>query len=321
MQNPLVSVLIPVYNGENTIAQAIESCLEQSYKNIEIIVCNDGSTDNTLHEINIENSDRLYIINHPSNKGIANTRNTLLKAAKGEFIAWLDADDMMDEERIELQLNFMLEKPEIDICGTWALLIGNYNYTDLKKLPANKDIVKAQLWFKNCLLQPSVMSKNFYVKENTFYNPDYDYMEDYELWYRLVDTKVIANFDKYLTFYRAPDEKLLAQKHIKYRFDEKQAKLWEIKWQKIPQKLGKDSKKIFQQFIKNNKTLRPYEIKIILKCLTIVQQYYNNPIVNQLTEYHRFRVFKNASFLQKLKHLNLGLKVFKAVKVKTEYHL
>ncbi len=318
---PLVSILIPVYNGENTIAAALESCLEQTYANIEIIVCNDGSTDNTLHEINIENSDRISIINHSTNRGIAHTRNTLLKAAKGEYIAWLDADDMMDEERIELQLNYMLANVTIDICGTWAMVVGNYNYTDLKKLPTNAELVKAQLWFKNCLLQPSVMSKNFYVKENIFYNAEFDYMEDYELWYRLSGSKTIANFEEYLTFYQAPDEKTLAQKHLKYRFDEKQAKLWDIKWQKIPQTLGKDSKKIFQQFIKSNKKLRAYEVKIILKCLSIIQTYFNQPIVNKLTEYQRFRVFKNASFLQKLKHLNLGLKVFKAIKIKTEYHL
>ena len=321
MQEPLVSILIAAYNAENTIAEAIDSCLEQSYKNIEIIVCNDGSTDDTLHEINIGNSEKIEVINHASNKGIAYTRNTLLKASNGEYIAWLDADDFMDEARIGEQLNYMLANPTIDICGSWVMLVGKNGLSELKKLPTNSNFIKAHLWFKNCLVQPSIFSRNLYKTENIFYNPDFDYMEDYELWVRLRNTKQFSNIDKYLTYYTKPDNKELEAKHIKYRFNEKQAKLWEIKWQEIPNNLGKEAKKNFQLFLKVNKKLNAYEINDILRCLKAIENNDVNKELNSFIQYHRFRVWKNGGLVYKIKNLRILLKTFSFLKFKQENNI
>ena len=104
LNNPLVSVIIPVFNAEKTIASTISSALFQTYDNFEIILVNDKSTDNTLKILKDTNDKRLRIINLRKNSGAAKARNTGISAAKGDFIAFLDADDLWNSDKLEVQL-------------------------------------------------------------------------------------------------------------------------------------------------------------------------------------------------------------------------
>lgn len=115
-RGPLVSVAIPVYNGEATIAQAVHSVLTQTHRNLEVIVVDDGSTDDTWAVLQ-SFGDSIRAIRQP-NGGIAVARNTGVQAARGEFIALMDDDDLCEPERIAVQLCFLKERPELVLCSS-----------------------------------------------------------------------------------------------------------------------------------------------------------------------------------------------------------
>ncbi len=109
--NPLVSIIIPTYNYAQYLQVAIESCVKQSYKNLEIIVVDDGSTDNTK-EITQRFVNKIVYV-YQKNMGVSGARNTGLELAKGDFITFLDADDYLTEDSIERRLNLLLERKDI----------------------------------------------------------------------------------------------------------------------------------------------------------------------------------------------------------------
>ena len=125
MNAPLVSVILPVYNCEKYIKQSIQSILSQTYKNLELIVINDGSTDGTLNTIRSLNDERIVLISQ-RNMGLPSALNEGLKIARGEFIARQDADDVSLSERIEYELKFLLENPDYGLVGCPA----NFIYED-----------------------------------------------------------------------------------------------------------------------------------------------------------------------------------------------
>jgi glycosyltransferase involved in cell wall biosynthesis len=102
--SPMVSVIIPTYNRRHTILRAIESVLAQSFTDFEILVVDDGSTDDTLETMAALTDDRIRVIRHASNRGAAAARNTGMRTARGEFIAWLDSDDEWLPDKIETQI-------------------------------------------------------------------------------------------------------------------------------------------------------------------------------------------------------------------------
>lgn len=107
---PLISVIIPVYNGERYLAEAIESVLVQTYRPIEIIVVDDGSTDNSA---GIAQSHKEINYIYQSNQGVSVARNAGIASAQGEFIAFLDADDRWTPDKLSVQMNYLLNHPEI----------------------------------------------------------------------------------------------------------------------------------------------------------------------------------------------------------------
>jgi glycosyltransferase involved in cell wall biosynthesis len=115
----IISVIIPVYNGENTIRTAIESVLKQSFSNIELIVIDDGSTDSTLEIINNINDPRLEIFSYP-NAGLAASRNRGIEKASGDFISFIDADDLWTPDKLEVQYLALQNHPETSIAYSWT---------------------------------------------------------------------------------------------------------------------------------------------------------------------------------------------------------
>ena len=116
---PLISVVIPVYNGEKTIAETIESVLNQSFSNFEIVVINDGSQDSTLDILASIQDPRLKIFSHP-NAGLSASRNRGISQSSGEFIAFLDADDLWTPDKLEAQLTALQENPNAAVAYSWT---------------------------------------------------------------------------------------------------------------------------------------------------------------------------------------------------------
>jgi glycosyltransferase involved in cell wall biosynthesis len=116
MENPLISCIVPVFNGERYLGQALESILAQTYRPIEVIVVDDGSVDGT-HQLVASYGDRVRYVFQP-NAGPPRARNLGLSMAQGEFVAFLDADDLWQPDKLSFQMACFRERPELDLCVT-----------------------------------------------------------------------------------------------------------------------------------------------------------------------------------------------------------
>lgn len=172
---PLVSVVIPVYNAEKYIKVALESILEQTYTNLEIIVCNDGSTDKSIKIVRQHKDSRITIIEAPRNKGISATLNMGILASTGKYVAIMDADDWSYPYRIEKQVELMennsevvLSSGDMDMCNEELLFKATRKYplTDksIRKVLLKYDPIvhAASIWRREALLKTDLYP--LYVK-------------------------------------------------------------------------------------------------------------------------------------------------------------
>src|SRR3989304_6831314 len=134
--NVLVSIIIPTYNCQKYIRQAIESALAQTYKNIEIIVVDDGSSDNTREEIDDLISEKKISYIYQANKGLPGARNTGIKQSKGEYLVFLDSDDIILPEKIMSQVGFMKEHPQVCLVYSRYQYFKNDNLNDVVSHPS-----------------------------------------------------------------------------------------------------------------------------------------------------------------------------------------
>jgi len=226
------TILIPSYNSEKTIKDTLTSCVQQTYKDIEILIVNDHSTDKSIDMIQqflVDNRFKLLntpvkLLNTPDGeKGIVAALNHGLKNATGDLIARLDADDMMQKNRIELQVIEFIKNSELLLCSTDAIIINENNEKLPHTLISCDDINDLDY---NCnIIHPSVMfRKNYFIENNLFYNPDFQYCEDYELWLHLKDlNKNKNNYYKRiaepLTIYRVGDPERISVKNKDIQFE------------------------------------------------------------------------------------------------------
>ncbi|CAG9433902.1 Undecaprenyl-phosphate 4-deoxy-4-formamido-L-arabinose transferase [Providencia alcalifaciens] len=180
----LVSVIIPCFNAERFIDEAIESILSQTYKNIEIIIVDDHSTDNTCNLLNqlYKNRNNIKIIYLNANKGPAHARNIGVKSSNGEYVAFLDADDISIPQRIELQMNCILQK-SADICVSPLKNFG-MRKKHINYISTSHEGLKKISTVKCPFPQPSVLGKK-YIFLNHPYNENI-VAEDYELWSKIL---------------------------------------------------------------------------------------------------------------------------------------
>jgi glycosyltransferase involved in cell wall biosynthesis len=191
------------YNAEKYISEAIQSILDQTFTDFELIIVNDGSTDTTKEKIKAFDDPRIKYYENEGNCKIIFTRNKLLKLAKGKYIAWLDADDISTKNRLLEQFNFMENNQEYGICGSWAILIdenGN-KLNEIWKPISNSESIKFQMFFSNNFITSSVFMKNFSGERYQF-SDKWTLGEDYNFWLNIIPNYKSTNIKKALTFYR-----------------------------------------------------------------------------------------------------------------------
>lgn len=203
---PLVSVIIPCYNAEKYVEQAVRSIMEQSYKNLEILITDDCSTDNTLTILQkLANEDsRIKIFQNETNQRIVKTLNALIKNSHGKYIARMDADDISLPERIEKQVELLEMHDDISFCGTNVFIIDEVGkILNKTNLPISYKENKFFLAYYSTFSHPTVMFKAGVYKQN-LYSEDFIYAEDYELWCRLFFSKNIRgeNLEEHYLEYR-----------------------------------------------------------------------------------------------------------------------
>lgn len=201
MKTPRVSVLMPAYNSEKYIAEAIESVLNQTFSDFEFIIINDGSTDGTSQIVKeyAKQDKRIKFVNHSKNKGIVGVLNEGLDLATGEYIARMDSDDISLPTRFEKQIDYMDKHPECGVLGTWFQIFGNIN--GVVKHPERIKLLN--LLVNEHVGHPTVMLRKSVIDKYDFrYNWDYRCAEDFELWSRMVLVTEIHNLPEVLLRYR-----------------------------------------------------------------------------------------------------------------------
>jgi glycosyltransferase involved in cell wall biosynthesis len=212
MKNPKVTVLMPVYNGEKYLDEAIDSILGQTFKDFEFLIVNDGSTDKTGEILKSYNDLRIKIINNEKNIGLTKSLNKGLKSARGEYIARQDADDISMPERLEKEVEFLEMHQDYAVVGTFAKII-NENSKILYFLERPVEDSKIREVFKkdNCIIHGSSMIRKACLSEIGFYNELMLRSQDYELWLRLSKKYRFANIAKYLYMWRKHNENIEAK--------------------------------------------------------------------------------------------------------------
>lgn len=202
LQIPEISVIIPVFNAASFLQESIESILNQTFSDFELIILNDKSTDESLEIIQkLQSKDnRIIIIDKEQNVGPANLRNEGINAAKGTYIALMDADDIALPTRFEKQLAVLKNNPEIGLCGTWFTFFGSKKDKIIKH-NTDPDAIKVSFLHSCNIGNPTVMFKKEVLGDLKFDN-DYVPVEDYDLWSRLLARTSFYNIPESLLYYR-----------------------------------------------------------------------------------------------------------------------
>jgi glycosyltransferase involved in cell wall biosynthesis len=199
---PRVTVLMPVFNGEKYLSQAIDSILQQSYTDFEFVIINDGSTDQTQQILETYKDPRIRLF-HQNNLGLAKSLNMGIRLSRGEYIVRMDCDDISNKNRLSIQVDHMDANPNTVVCGSWIDFIDESNTHQTWCCPTEYHNIRCHLLFSNCIPHPSViMKKNILIDNNLFYNEHLNFAQDYELWVRISRRFVVENIPEILLKYR-----------------------------------------------------------------------------------------------------------------------
>lgn len=198
---PLVSVVMPVYNGQEYLVDAIDSILSQSVSNFELLAIDDGSTDSSPRILkDYQNKDpRIRIVSRP-NRGLASTLNESIDLARGDWIARMDQDDIALPHRLARQLEW-LRDTGADLCGSWVQRFGTSDKR-IVRVHSTDSAIKMELLFCSPFAHPSVMMRTEKLRQLR-YDSTWEKAEDYDLWVRAAESGwLMTNVQEVLLHYR-----------------------------------------------------------------------------------------------------------------------
>jgi glycosyltransferase involved in cell wall biosynthesis len=201
---PKISVILPVYNAQTYLQESIQSILSQSFSDFELIIINDGSTDQSLEIIQSYTDDRIKLINQ-SNAGLPISLNRAIAIAKGQYLARQDADDISLPTRLAEQTAYLDEHPTCALLGSWAKILVDNTPTDRAlQHPYKNGDIQLKLLFFNCFVHSSVMIRKSALEKSGLYPEEREKFppEDYDLWLRIAKDFEVANIPKALLQYR-----------------------------------------------------------------------------------------------------------------------
>lgn len=234
---PEISVIMPVYNVEKYISIAVQSILDQTFENFELIIIDDASTDKTYDIINQFSDKRIIKLQNKVNKGVANTLNEGLKIVRGEFVARMDGDDISKTDRFEKQLNFMKSNPELIISGTCMELISSDGkFIKSQKKKSCNEKIKIKLFFGyTSLAHPSIIIRKQLLDLFCLrYDSAFRYAEDYDLYCRSTQYAPMGNLKEDLIQYRLHDESVSQKFHMQQQIDAKAALYLHLRRLRLP---------------------------------------------------------------------------------------
>ncbi|NBI13322.1 glycosyltransferase [[Haemophilus] felis] len=330
-KNPLVSVLICAYNVEKYIDECLNAIVNQSYKNLEIIIVNDGSIDSTLSRIKYyaNKDNRIKIIDNKTNFGFIDSLNLGIEHVKGDFLARTDADDVVKLDWIEKIITYLLSHSEVVAMGSYLTVLSeegngsklvNYyeNGQEWKNPLQHNEIVEAML-FRNPIHNNSMIMRTSVLKEfNLKFDRSYKYAEDYKFWLDVSRVGKMANYPETLVYYRFhsnqtssrynQEQNLAAQKirkiAINYHFDDLG----------IKNRIGEEI--LFGDVVKIQEELVNLSLLNKAYIQTIIYELYLSLRVNKFCYIWYFLKNKNNNFLSKKQKLKVIKRMIRPWKYK-----
>lgn len=297
-----ITVLMPVYNAQEFLAEAISSVLSQTYRDFEFLILNDGSADDSEKIILSYRDERIRYVRNESNMGLIHTLNKGLGLAKGRYIVRMDADDICRAERVEKQLAAFAADPSLVLCASnYDLIGGGTKRAASTFFHANE--LKAQLLFASSISHPTVMMLNPLRSFGITYHTEFTHCEDYRLWTELAAKGNFQILEDRLIRYRLHDKQITAR----YRQEQKEASsrirrdyLEACGWQ-----LSKDDQEVLDRIGNHQKFKVLLELQqaeqLLLKLRTLSSAVFSAADLNKV-------VRKN--WLDSCGHTSLGLQAY-----------
>lgn len=203
LDQPRVTVVMPVFNGDRYLHDAMKSILGQTLTDFEFLLIDDGSFDNSAAIISSFNDSRIRLVKNERNMGLPYTRNRGIELAAGSYIAFLDCDDIAEPTRLEKQVAFLEANPDFGLVGSWVRIIDANGRTtgEVWRHDYKPEEIPAILLFHNCLVQSAVTLRRSAIPGGG-YDRNFAYSEDYELWGRMAEGVRICNYPETLNRYR-----------------------------------------------------------------------------------------------------------------------
>lgn len=204
-ESPLVSVIMPAYNAEKYINRSIDSILNQTYTNLELIIVEDCSTDNTYNRILMHQDSRIKLFKNEKNKGIAFSTNFAIKQSRGDYIALMDDDDIAALNRIDVTMDYLLNHEEVDIVGGAGIMIDENDNILAMHLPRNNpNVIKASLLFRDCMWNgTTTIRKKVFWENNIWYRDNYCGIQDFQFFMEASKVVKITNVNSVLLYWRS----------------------------------------------------------------------------------------------------------------------
>lgn len=191
--NEKISIIMPVYNCERFVGQAIESIKRQTLKNWQLIIVNDGSTDESISEINkaiLNCNEQVVLINLKENLGVANARNIALKEADGRYIAYLDSDDIWKDNKLEKQLKFMQENNVVFSYTNYSRITEKGEF--IKEVKTPEKVEYKELLRNTIMLTSTIMLDTKYIEKKDLKMPNMKRSEDTQTWLNILKKNFTA---------------------------------------------------------------------------------------------------------------------------------
>jgi glycosyltransferase involved in cell wall biosynthesis len=238
MNPPEISVILPAYNTGAYLGKAIRSVLDQSFSDFELLIINDGSTDETENIIRSFSDPRIVYIKNEQNCGLANALNKGIDIARGKYIARMDGDDICLPTRFTYQKAILDQQPDIAAVASTIIFINKSGEQtgswELDKRTIYPATIKSKMPYENCIAHPTIMMRSAVLKEMR-YEPGQENMEDYDLWLRLMIRGYrIAKVEEPQLWYRVLDTSItgmhLKRKNFFFKHFKMKRKLLRNEW-------------------------------------------------------------------------------------------
>ena len=285
MKQPLISVIMSTYNEEKYIETSLKSLLNQTFKEFEIIIVDDASTDNTKQLIQNLQDERIRLICNEENQGLTKNLNKALKYVTGKYIARMDGDDIAFPTRFEKQVQYMEKHPETMLVSCYTKSFGD---SDLVfALPDDSEVLKVRMLVRPVYAHPGFMMRRELIEAGYQYNEEYRTAQDYEFASRVAEKYKMGLVPEVLLLYRVHKKQISAKagnqqfdnadKIRKRQLERLGVQLSETEWKNY-QDLVKESKvdclesfdkvyELIQKMLRSNEMTRIYDPKIMEKTL------------------------------------------------------